>query len=139
MPFFGNSEIKKLTDLVLHNASAKFAAGVDPRIAEKERKYIAGIGVRFAVIRRPDKSFVIGSHGITICDPSVSRDLAGTVLPLAHDVLVHLTPWPGKTGLLILGENRESSDLVNAINKATANLSNIITGRSQALIRSLLT
>ena len=136
--FLGNSEIREPIELVMHNSDAKFAAGVDPRMGEKEREFIAGIGVRFAVIRRPDKSFVIGSHGITICDPSVSRDLAGTVLPLAHDVLVHLTPWPGETGLLVLGGNRESSDLIDAINQATASLSNTITGRSQALIRSLL-
>ena len=137
--FFGKEELRKLTTLLRHNAEAKFAAGVDPRIAENEREFIAGIGVRFAVIRRPDKSFVIGSHGITICDRSVSRDLAGTVLPLAHDVLVHLTPWPDRTGLLVLGRNRGSADLIDNINRATASLSGTVAGRSQALVWSLLT
>lgn len=137
--FFGKEELRKLTTLLRHNAEAKFAAGVDPRIGEDETEFIAGIGVRFAVIRRPDKSFVIGSHGITICDRSVSRDLAGTVLPVAHDVLVNLTAWPDRTGLLVLGRDRESAHLIDNVNKATAGLSRAVAGRSQALVRSLLT
>lgn len=137
--FLADGEAREAIKPALHNSDARFAAGVDPRIGGKETEFAAGVGVRFAVIRRPDKGFVIGSHGITIVDPSVTRDLGGTVLPLAHDVLVHLTARPGETGLLVLGGKRESSELIDAINKATARLSRTITGRSQTLIRSLLT
>ncbi|MCQ3809619.1 MAG: DUF4238 domain-containing protein [Acidimicrobiia bacterium] len=136
--FFAGDGVREIVERILHNVHAGFAAGVGPLTAEAEEKFIAETGVRFAVIARPDKNFVIGSHGITICDLNlVGRYLAGTVLPLAQDVLVHVTPWPSNTGLLVLGGNQESSDLVDAINKATSTQSNTIAGPSETLIRSL--
>ena len=91
------------------------------------------------MIHGPDKSFTIGSHGITNCDHRVaSRYLAGAVLPIAHDVLAHITPWPCTPGLLVLEDTAESSNLIDALNAATAAQSAMIAGRSQALIQSLL-
>lgn len=137
--FFAEDGVRELVERIIHNVNAGFAAGVSPLTAEHEEDFIAETGVRFAVIARPDKRLVIGSHGITICDHrQVGRSLAGTVLPIAQDVLVHMTPWPNRSGLLVLGENQESSDLVDALNKATSAQSNTIAGPSETLIRSLL-
>ena len=41
-------------------------------------------------------------------------------------------------GLLVLGDTAESSNLIDALNAATAAQSAMIAGRSQALIQSLL-
>ena len=97
--FYADREIRDLTGRIRHNVDASFAAGDDPHIQHEWSKFKAETGVRFAVIHGPDKSFAIGSHGITNCDHRiVGRELAGAVLPIAHDVLAHLTPWPCTPG-----------------------------------------
>ena len=122
-----------------HNVDATFAAGYDPHLAAEEKKFAAETGFRFVVIDGSKGSFVLGSHGVTICDPgSVGPYLAGTVLPLAHDVLAHVTSRLIPTGLLILGDDRASTGLVNAVNTATAAQSETIGGRSEDQVRSLL-
>ena len=137
--FYADTKIRDLAERIRHNADASFAAGADPHLAAEKSKFIAETGVRFAVIHGPDKSFTIGSHGITNCDHRVaSRYLAGAVLPIAHDVLAHITPWPCTPGLLVLEDTAESSNLIDALNAATAAQSAMIAGRSQALIQSLL-
>ena len=84
-------------------------------------------------------SFAIGSHGITNCDHRiVGRQLAGAVLPLAHDVLAHLTPWPCTPGLLVLSDTSQASHAIDAVNAATVAQSAMIACRSEILIRSLL-
>ena len=137
--FYADAQIRELVKRIRHNADASFAAGADPRLAAEESKFIAETGVRFAVIQAPDRSFAIGSHGITDCDPRlVGGDLAGAVLPIAHDVLAHITPWPCTPGLLVLEDTAASAELIDTVNAATASQSSMIAGRSQTLIRSLL-
>ena len=137
--FYADAKISELAKRIRHNADASFAAGADPRLAAEEGKFIAETGIRFAVIQAPDKSLAIGSHGITNCDPHlVGGYLAGAVLPLAHDVLAHITPWPCTPGLMVLEDTAESSTLIDTVNAATAAQSLMIAGRSQTLIRSLL-
>ena len=137
--FFNNSEWRQFVDRITHNADAVFAAGTDSNMVEENRKFIAETGIRFAVINGSDKSFAIGSHGLTLCDAlSVSSHLAGTVLPIAYDVLAHVTPWPCKPNLLVIGDDPTSSDLIDAVNMTTAEQSRTIAGRSEALIRPLL-
>ncbi len=137
--FYADAKIRELAKRIRHNADASFAAGADPRLAAEEGKFITETGVRFAVIQAPSKSLVIGSHGITNCDPRlVGGYLAGAVLPIAHDVVAHITPWPCTAGLLVLKDTAESSKLIDTVNAATAAQSSMIAGRSQTLIRSLL-
>ena len=137
--FYADSKIRELAKRIRHNADASFAAGVDPHLAAEESKFTAETGVRFAVIHESDKSFAIGSHGITNCDLRlVGGYLAGAVLPIAHDVLAHITPWPCTPGLVVLDDTAGSCKLIDTVNAATAAQSAMIAGGSQALIRSLL-
>ena len=124
---------------LIHNSDAGFAAGDDPHIREQEQKFIAETGIRFAVTLGPGDGFIIGSHGFTHIEPRPQTlDLAGAVLPIAHDVLAHVTPWPYTPSLLILEANKASSDLVGIVNRATVAQSLTIAGRSETLIRSML-
>jgi hypothetical protein len=95
-------------------------------------------GLGIAVIRKPGKSFVIGSFPVVklahpgrqhIADPTVE-----IWLPVAHDVAVSPAPVPSPTELLI--EIQDDSP-VRTINAAIFKQSTAIAGRSQALIASL--
>ena len=66
--FFNSSEWRQFVDRIAHNTDAVFAAGTDSNMVEEESKFIAETGIRFAVINGSDKSFAIGSHGLTLCD-----------------------------------------------------------------------
>ena len=138
-PFHANTDIREHIERLQHNVDAAFAAGDDPRLVAEESKFIAETGLQFVVIHRSKNSFVLGSHGITICNHgSISPYLTGTVLPLADDVLVHVTQRPTQAGLLILEENMASAELIKAVNRATVAQSETVAGRSENLIRSLL-
>ena len=137
--FYADRRIKDLTRRIRHNVDASFAAGDDSRIQDEWNKFKAETGVRFAVIHGPDKSFAIGSHGITNCDYRiVGRKLAGGVLPIAHDVLAHLTPWPCTPGLFVLNDTSQSSHAIDAVNAATTTQSAMIACRSEEQIYRLL-
>ncbi len=137
--FYADPKIRDLTGRIRHNVDASFAAGDDPHIQGEWSKFKAETGVRFAVIHGPSKSFAIGSHGITKCDHHiVGRELAGAVLPIAHDVLAHMTPWPCTPGLLVLSDTSQSRMCIDAVNVATATQSAMIACRFEELTRSLL-
>ena len=137
--FFEDDQWSEFRQRIRHNNDAMFAAGTDPHMVDEERKFIADTEIRFAVANETDKCFVLGSHGITICDAaSVGGDLAGTVLPIAPDVLIHAVYKPIKPSLLVIGDDPASSDLIDAVNEATTRQSQAIAGNSEALIRSLL-
>ena len=137
--FFADSAWRDFAANLRHNVDASFAAGDDPRLDTERKKFTAETGVRFAVIHGSDKSFVVGSHGLTSCDLRFVGDyLAGAVLPLAHNVLAHITPWPCTPGLLILGNTAGDSQVIDAVNQATATQSLIVAGNSETLIRRLL-
>lgn len=131
---YQDCRIKKLKDLAKSNIKASFAVGNDPRMQDEEERFSREVGLCVAVICLPRRSFVIGSHGITIRQ-SHSGPMQGSLLPIAHDVAVQLTPSPDKESLLCLGQGSDS--LIREINKTTAVQSKIIAGRSEALIRSL--
>ena len=137
--FLADSGWRDFAENISHNADASFAAGDDPRVDAGRAKFAAETGVRFAVIQGTTKSFVIGSHGMTNCDARVvGRYLAGAVLPLAHDVLAHITPWPCTPGLLVLRNISGDLGVIDAVNKATATQSEMFAGNSETLIRRLL-
>ena len=137
--FFADSEWREFAEHIRHNIDASFAAGADPRSDAEWQKFAAETGIRFAVAHGTKTSFAIGSHGITKCDDRLADGyLAGAVLPIAHDVLAHVTPWPCTPGLLVLGNTTESSHVIGAVNKATAAQSLMIAGNSEMLIQSLL-
>ena len=77
---------------------------------------------------------MIGSHGLTIMQGGVS--LGGNWLPIAHDVAIQITAFPDRGFRLCL--DRKNEAIIKAINRETAAQSDMIAGRSEALVRSLM-
>ena len=90
-----------------------------------------------AAIDLPSRSFILGSHGLTIRETTVgSKWLRGSLLPVAHDVIVQVSPVAGQVSLLCLDDG--SDCLIKDINRTTALQSRWIAGKSERLIRSLV-
>ncbi len=118
------------------NVNAQFAASDDIRLLREEKKFCGENCLWIGVIEVPKRSFVIGSHGITIF--KMNRD-EQSCLPIAHDVVVLAleSPDPDRETLAILG--RDQDWFIRKVNSATANQSRWIAGCSEQLIRSLMT
>ena len=117
---------------------AWFAAGTHPRERDQERRFCQEIGLCVAIIRIPNRSFVIGSHGIGIVESSDNGSHAKTWMPIAYDVGIGLTSLPHKESLFLIDSNSEGEPLICMINKASAEGSRMIAGRSETLVRSLM-
>lgn len=99
---------------------------------------LAQKGLAVAVIRRPDKSFVIGSFPVVkltypgrehLADPSVEA-----WLPISHDVAVTPAPIPSQnTQLIYLRDDSQ----IRHLNQTAFKQSTTIAGRSRELIASL--
>ena len=127
-----------LKRMVMSNANAKFAAGDDPRIEAETKRFSEDIGLSVVVIRIPKRSFVIGSHGLTLLDHDYGRPLgANSWLPIAHDVAVGATAFPDREFLTVLDGRNDTERIITAFNRATANGSKVVAGESEALVRSL--
>lgn len=95
---------------------------------------LAGHGLAMAIITKPTKSFIIGDHPLARMGPDGKLGHPATELwfPIASDVAVSPGGPRGFERLVPV-----SSDDVRRVNKVVAENSNIIAGRSEALIRSL--
>ncbi len=137
---YRDPRILKHKERVESNVNAQFSAGDTPHERDQAERFCREVGLRVAVICLPRRSFVIGSHGITIRQPhntsGSSGPMRGSLVPIAHDVIVQITPFPDKENLLCLDQGSDS--LIKAINRDTAAQSRIIAGRSEALVRSLM-
>ena len=134
---FQDSRISKLKDIIKSNVDARFAAGDHPRTRDETERFCRETGLCIVVICVPKRSFIIGSHGLTIVQPSYENDPAqGCWLPISHDVAVKPTSFPEREFLLRIDRDRES--IIERINRASVAQSRIIAGRSKALICSLM-
>ncbi len=135
--FYSDPRISKLKDIIKSNNDAMFAAGDHPRGQEEVERFCREAGLGVAVICMPKRSFVIGSHGLTIVQSSYKNDPAqGSWLPIAHDVAITPSSFPDKEYLYRLDRDRDR--IIKRINRASAAQSRIIAGRSKALISSLM-
>ena len=132
--FDQDSGVLKLKQTMKVNQSAKFAAGEDHILQEDSERFSRKTGWGFALIEMPKRSFVIGSHGLTVMQEGAA--LGGNWLPIAHDVAIQVTAFPDRGFRLCLDNKNEA--IIKSINTATAAQSDIIVGRSEALIRSLM-
>ena len=133
---YEDPRITKLKDLVNANADAKFASGDHSRDRKMTERFSHETGLCISVICLPKRSFVIGSHGLAIVQASHQYDPGqGGWLPIAHDVAVKATSLPDREILAFL--DRDSDRIIKRINKASAAQSQIVAGRSEALVRSL--
>ena len=135
---YQDDRILELKKRVMKNVNAKFAAGDDPHIENETQKFSRDTGLSFVVTRIPKKSFVIGSHGLTIVDHKLAGNLtAGSWLPIAPDIAVGVTAFPDRELLSFLDSSNDGEQLIYTINRATSAMSKIIVGQSEALVRSL--
>ena len=123
----------KLKRTMRSNHCANFAAGEHPVLQEQSERFSRETGWGVARICLSKRSFVIGSHGLTIVREGVSWK--GSWLPLAHDVAIQMTACPGRGFRLCL--DRRNDWIIKSINRATAAQSDVIAGRSESLVRSL--
>jgi hypothetical protein len=128
--------MREFAKRILHNVDAQFSAGDHPDLAEEEAKFCRETSLCVAVIDLQRRSFILGSHGLTIREPVGSKWLRGSLLPVAHDVIVQVSPFAGQVRLLCLDEG--SDCLIRDINRTTALQSRWIAGKSERLIRSLV-
>ena len=134
--FYHDPRIAKLKDMVGANVTARFAAGSHPRERKMEEQFCRETGLGIAVICSPKRGFVIGSHGLAIVQHSQGNArVQGSWLPIAHDVAVGTTSFPDREFLLSLDRSRDG--IIKSINGASAAQSQIIAGRSEALVRAL--
>ena len=132
--FDRDPDVLKLKRIMKSNHSANFAAGEHHLLQQETERFSRETGWGVALICLPKRSFVIGSHGLTIIRRGGS--IGGSWLPIAHDVAIQVTAFPDRGFRLCLDHKNES--IIKSINTETAAQSNIIAGRSEALIRSLM-
>ena len=132
--FDRDPDVSKLKRMMKSNHGANFAAGEHHLLQQETERFSRETGWGVALICLPKRSFVIGSHGLTIIRRGGS--IGGSWLPIAHDVAIQITAFPDRGFRLSL--DRENESIIRSINRATAAQSNIIAGRSEALIRSLM-
>ena len=132
--FDRDPDVLKLKRVMKSNHNANFAAGEHHILQKETERFSHETGWGVALIRLPKRSFVIGSHGLTI----IGRDgsIGGSWLPIAHDVAVQITAFPDRGFRLDIERKNES--IIKSINRATAMQSSIVAGRSEALVRSLM-
>ncbi len=128
--------IRDLRDIIVSNVNAQFSAGDHPDLKREERRFIKETGLGFAVIDMPERSLLIGSHGLAI---GAKRSvIEGSWLPIAHDVMVGVTRFPDRDNLGVLDNSNNGSQIVSAINQVTAAMGKVIAGQSESLVRSMI-
>ena len=133
----GDPSMRQFAKRIAHNVDARFAAGDDPGLVEEEARFCRETGLLVVAIEEQCGSFILGSHGLTIHETNVGgRCLRSSLLPVAHDVIVRVTPVAGQLALLCLDE--ASDPLITEINRSSASRSRWIAGKSERLIRALV-
>ena len=117
-----------LADLA-QNHRATFASANHPILADKERDFLAPLGLRIFVADTAVSEFVIGSHGITKLETPGGSD---TWLPLAPDVAIEFSNTPAS---ISIAECTAAG--VEAHNHAALTSSAFVAGRSEEVIERL--
>ena len=115
------------------SVDASFAAGDDPRVCLHEAEFCRKTGLWIGNITTRNRSFVIGSHGISIFR---LKDSQQGCLPISFDTVVMASPDPESQKLVRIGVAEDW--LVKKINMATTQHSRWIAGRSERLVCSLV-
>ncbi len=116
---YQDPRISTLKDLTGSNVNARFAAGDHPREQSNAVRFCRETGLMVAVIRIPKRSFVIGSHGVTIVQ-FPNKVAPESWIPIAYDVAVVPTSFPDREFLLTLG--RDEDKLIKRVNMASVQL-----------------
>jgi hypothetical protein len=136
--FFLCDDIAELAKHAERNSKARFSAGSHPILQEDGEQFARSIGLLVAVISFSEKNFVIGSRGLAIVEDNDPDDkLRGSWLPVAPNVAICATSFPDSEYLVRIGNGRDRSRKINAINNASAARSWAIAGQSEELVRSV--
>ena len=136
---YQDPQVVRLKKMVMSNVNAGLAAGDDPHIEIETQRFIAETGLCVAIIRIPGRSFIIGSHGLTLIGRHLwGRLEAASWLPIASDVSVGITAFPNSERIILLDRRRGGDQKINLINRATATRSKTIAGPGESLVRSLM-
>ena len=131
--WYEESSLLKLKERYKSDLPGYYAAGTHHLLEEETEQFCRERGWLVAVIGIPNRSFVIGSHGITIV---TENGRPRSWLPIAHDMAIEVTPYPDSGYFLPLDRNTDS--IIRTINRSTVAVSRFIAGRSEALIKSLM-
>ena len=132
---YSDSRNVHLKNILKSNTAAKFATGDDPRLQAQIEEFCRNRGLLIAVIQIPQRSFVVGSHGLAIVENSNGEQTAW--LPIAHDVAICTTAFPDTEYLIPLTQKDDGDRIITMINKTLAKQSWLIAGESETLVRSL--
>ena len=131
---YEDPEVVRHVSQIERNVIACFAAGDDQRTQHELQKFCNEIGLEFVSIGLPNRSFVIGSHGIGIMESGDGEQHG--FLPLAHDLCVWPTPFPDRTAFTTL--DKRGDWLIKKMQKDAVTRSQRIAGHCERLIRSLV-
>ena len=131
--WFEQDPILVLKQTYKSNLVGNFAAGTHHLLEDETERFCRETGWLVAFIAMPNRSFVIGSHGLTVVK---ENGRPGSWLPIAHDVAIKVTPSPDKGFFLRLDRSKEP--VIRAINQSTVAESRFVAGRSKALIEALM-
>lgn len=134
--FMADPAMREYADVILRNSDALFAAGTQDLAKEDEIRFCRETSLRIAVITMLGRSFVVGSHGMTIMSANQFSEEAESWLPIAADVAVQ--PWFSAHSVTLITLGREDDHFIDRINRATAECSVMIAGRSEKLVESLV-
>ena len=135
---YKDPRVLQLREMVMSNSDAKFAAEDDPRLRAETARFSRDMGLCVFIIRIPERSFVIGSHGLTIVDPEVMGNKSTiSFLPIAHDIAVNPTVFPHTESLVFLDPDGDGERMISTINRAATAGSKIIAGLSEDVVRHL--
>lgn len=135
---YRNPDIVQIKHGTMQNTYARFAAGAHPLLEVDTEEFLEETGLCIAVIRIPQRSFIAGSHGLTIIDDSIKGNFpALSWLPVAPDIAIGVTNRPSQLPLFVLDRLLAHDPLIAAINLSTAATSSRIAGSSERLVRLL--
>ena len=69
---YRNPDLVQLRHGVMKNTNARFAAGAHPLLEIDTQNFLEETGLCLAIIRTKKRSFIAGSHGLTIIDDSIN-------------------------------------------------------------------
>ena len=115
------NKLRLLAKHLVSNSDSQFSAGTMDNVQADAEELCRGTEILVAAHRCPRKSFIIGSHGLSIVTKEYANDpSSGSWLPLAHDVVISLTRSPAREYILILTGDNESDRIIDRINYASA-------------------
>ena len=118
-----------LFDVLAQNHRANFASANHPILADKEKEFLAPLGLHVAVTDPTASEFIIGSHGVTIVGTPPRQN---TWLPIAPDVAVSYSDRPEAIGIGICSDEFVEQHNLAAL-AASAQVASRVKGTLQEL------